>query len=314
MKKFFHQPVLMEKAGEFLIHRQDGIYVDCTLGGGGHSLYILEHTSPDAFLVGLDADPEAIAHAQELLSGFSNVHLRQAFYDQIEVILYEIDKYPVDGVLYDLGISSHQVDEPSRGFGFQAEGPLDMRFDPVRQTKTAGDVLNSYSPEELGRLIREYGEERHWRAIAREIVRRRDNRKLQTTGELAEVVRSVVGERFLNKSLARVFQALRIEVNQELRRLTESLEGAFRMLAEGGRLVVISYHSLEDRIVKQFLRQKQQSCVCPPEFPQCVCDKVQEMRVITRKPVLPGAEEIEQNPRARSARMRVGEKVVPFQP
>ena len=309
----FHQPVLVEEAGHFLIRRNNGIYVDCTLGGGGHSRYILEHTSPEAFLVGLDADLEALNHARQQLSGFPNVYLCHAFYDQLEVILYEIDKYPVDGVLYDLGISSYQVDEAGRGFSFQQEGPLDMRFDREHQQLTAAEVVNTYSAEELERIIREYGEERRWRAIVREVVYRRSQKPYRTTTDLAETVQSVVGERFLHKSLARVFQALRIEVNRELQRLEISLEAAFRMLNRGGRLVVISYHSLEDRIVKHFLREKQRSCVCPPDLPQCMCDKQQEMKILTRKPVLPSAEEVRQNPRARSARMRVGEKIVPFQ-
>ncbi|RMF58503.1 MAG: 16S rRNA (cytosine(1402)-N(4))-methyltransferase RsmH [Calditrichaeota bacterium] len=312
MKQEFHQPVLMEEAGKFLIQRLDGIYVDCTLGGGGHSAYILEHLSPEAFLIGLDADADAISHARERLSRFPNVYLRQAFYDQLEVVLVELGKYPVDGVLYDLGISSYQVDNPQKGFSYQAEGPLDMRFDPVQQKVTAADVVNRYPREELERVIREYGEERHWRAIAREIVEARQVRPFQTTGELVDVIRTVVGERFLVKTLSRVFQALRIEVNQELRRLSLALDAAFRMLREGGRLVVISYHSLEDRIVKRFLQDKQKECVCPPDLPRCVCDKVQEMKILTRKPIVPGPEEIRKNPRARSARMRVGEKVVPF--
>jgi 16S rRNA (cytosine1402-N4)-methyltransferase len=186
-----------------------------------------------------------------------------------------------------------------------------MRFDR-RQTISAAHILNTYSQNDIERIIREYGEERHWRAISREIVKRREVAPFQTTKELLEIVRSIVGERFLNKSLARVFQALRIEVNQELRRLQDSLETAFRFLKEGGRLVVISYHSLEDRIVKEFFREKNLSCVCPPELPTCVCDKVQEVGILTRRPVVPDETEIWKNPRSRSAKLRAAKKIIPF--
>lgn len=312
MENGFHQPVLKEQAVEYLIKSKDGVYVDCTLGGGGHSGYILQNTSPDALLVGIDADPDALEYASKRLDRFPNKFLRPAFFDQLEIVLYEAGRYPVDGVLYDLGISSHQVDEDRRGFSFQAEGPLDMRFDR-RQTISAASVLNAYSQNDIERIIREYGEERHWRAISREIVKRREIAPFQTTTELSEIVRSIVGERFLNKSLARVFQALRIEVNQELRRLQDSLETAFRFLKQGGRLVVISYHSLEDRIVKDFFREKNLSCVCPPDLPTCVCDKVQEVEILTRRPVVPGEDEIRMNPRSRSAKLRAARKIVPFQ-
>ena len=311
MKYEFHQPVMEREAVEFLITRRDGIYVDCTLGGGGHSVLFLENTLPDAFLVGVDADADAIKQASQKLKQFQNTYLRNAFYDQLEVILFEAGKYPVDGVFYDLGISSFQIDEKQRGFTFQEDAPLDMRFDQ-KQKKSAKEVLNTYSQEALEQIIKEYGEERHWRAMAREVVSERDLAPLGSTRDLVRIVKSVVGERFLNKSLARVFQAIRIEVNQELRRLQNSLEAAYKMLKKGGRLVVISYHSLEDRIVKTFIREKSRSCVCPPEFPACVCDKVQELMPVTRKPVTPSRNEIENNSRARSAKLRAAEKVVAF--
>jgi len=311
MEKEFHQPALAKPAIEYLVHNQEGVYVDCTLGGGGHSYAILEQTSPRAFLIGIDADPEAIEYAAQRLSRFSNKYLQQAFFDRLEVVLHEAGKYPVDGVLYDLGISSFQVDEERRGFSYQSEGPLDMRFDP-RQKITAAIVLNDYSQEEIGRIIREFGEERHWRAIAREIARRRETAEFRSSGDLATIVRSVVGERFLNKSLARVFQAVRIEVNRELERLRASLEAAFTMLKQGGRLVVISYHSLEDRIVKEFFREKYQNCICPPELPACVCNKVRELKILTRRPLLPDEDEIRANPRSRSAKLRAAEKIVPY--
>lgn len=307
----FHRPVLEEQAVKFLVARKGGVYVDCTLGGGGHSFGILNNTASDAFLVGIDADPEAIAYATDRLSSFPNKYLRNIFYDQLEVVLYEAGKYPVDGVLYDLGISSWQIDQQRRGFSFRGDGELDMRFGSA-QKNSAADVLNTYPREDLERIIREFGEERHWRAIARDIVERRARGEIRYVGELTEIVRNITGERFLNKSLARVFQAIRIEVNNELDRLKASLESAFQMLRQGGRIVVISYHSLEDRIVKNFMKEKNKSCVCPPELPTCMCDKVQELKLLTRKPMMPDAEEIAENSRARSAKMRVAEKVVPY--
>ncbi|MCB0258276.1 MAG: 16S rRNA (cytosine(1402)-N(4))-methyltransferase RsmH [Calditrichaeota bacterium] len=312
MKDGFHRPVLEEQAVQYLIVHPEGIYVDCTVGGGGHSLAILQSTTPRAFLVGLDADPEAIEHAGQVLAAYPNKLLRQIFYDQLELVLYESGRYPVSGVLYDLGISSHQIDETRRGFSFQGDGPLDMRFDP-RQQQGAAEILNGYDRKELERVIREYGEERHWRAIARDIVARRQLQPFHNARDLSEVVRQVVGERFLNKSLARVWQALRIEVNQELARLTRSLEAAFAMLEQGGRMVVISYHSLEDRIVKNFMREKSRDCICPPELPACMCDKVSELKILTRKPLQPDAAEVRRNSRSRSARLRAAEKIVPYQ-
>lgn len=307
----YHQPVLVAPAVRLLLTRREGVYVDCTLGGGGHSRAILEELAPEGLLVGLDADPEALATARETLSGFDNAVLKHVFFDQIEIALVETGRLPVDGVLYDLGVSSHQLDAARRGFTFRTDAPLDMRFDP-RQKRTAAHILNAASEEELGQLLREYGEERHWRAVAREIVARRAASPLAVSGDLVAIVRAIVGERHLNKSLARVFQALRIEVNQELERLRRSLDSAFTLLREGGRLVVISYHSLEDRIVKNFFREKERDCICPPELPVCACDKEAEMRILTRRPVTPDDVEISRNARARSARLRAAEKTVPW--
>ncbi|RMG63338.1 MAG: 16S rRNA (cytosine(1402)-N(4))-methyltransferase RsmH [Calditrichaeota bacterium] len=308
----FHQPVLVQEVLRYLITRRDGVYLDCTVGGGGHSRYILEALLPEGFLIGLDADVEALQEAGRVLADFPNKLLRQAFSDQLDVVLYETGRYPLDGVLYDLGLSSFQVDVERRGFSFQKEAPLDMRFNPA-QKKTAADVVNSYPQAELERILREYGEERLWRRIAAEIVRKRAVAPIQTTTELAEIVRGVAREPYVTKTLARVFQAIRIEVNRELERLKTSLEKAFHFLRQGGRIVVISYHSLEDRVVKEFFRYKAQACVCPPELPACVCGKQAEMKLLTRKVVKPGANEVAANPRARSARLRAAEKIVPFQ-
>lgn len=311
MEATFHKAVLAEAAVKFLMTNPDGIYVDCTLGGGGHSSLILQQLSPKGFLIGLDADSDAIEDASQKLKGFKNKFVRKIFYDQLDVVLHELGRFPVDGVLYDLGLSSFQVNETSRGFTYQADAFLDMRFDQS-QKLSATQVLNTYPLESLQRIIREYGEDLFWKPIAEKIVQQRSIKALQTTNDLVEIVRSVIGEKNLTKSLARVFQAIRIEVNQELKRLEESLELAFQYLKQHGRLVAISYHSLEDRIVKEFFRFKALDCVCPDDLPECICDKESEMRILTHKVVRAPLDEIRSNPRARSARLRAGEKIVPF--
>jgi 16S rRNA (cytosine1402-N4)-methyltransferase len=311
MEKAYHQPVLAEVAVEYLVTNLDGVYVDCTLGGGGHSLLILQKLSPRGFLIGLDADLDAIEYSNERLKKFANKSLRQVFYDQLDIVLHELKKYPVEGFLYDLGLSSFQVDRMEKGFSYQVEVPLDMRFDQ-RQKLTAADILNRYELGSLERIIREYGEEKHWRPIAAKIVRNRAVANFSTTRDLVEVVRSIVGERKLHKSLARVFQAIRIEVNKELERLKTSLELAFQYSKRNARIVTIAYHSLEDRIVKEFFRYKALDCICPDDLPECVCDKVAEMRLLSRKVITPSIDETRTNPRARSARLRAAEKIVPF--
>lgn len=312
MNNTYHQPVFADETIKYLITDSRGIYVDCTVGGGGHSGLILDRLSPKGFLIGLDADMDAIKAASQNLKGFENKLLQQIFYDQLDVVLHEIDRYPVSGILYDLGLSSYQVDQVKRGFSYQVDAPLDMRFDQS-QKLTAAMVLNEYPLESLEEIIREYGEELFWRQIASKIVRTRSTAKLKTTADLVDIIGSIVGERKLHKSLARVFQAIRIEVNKELDRLKSSLEMAFQYLKKGGRMVVISYHSLEDRIVKEFFRYKSLDCVCPDDLPECVCDKVSEMKTMTRRIVKPGEDEIRRNSRARSARLRAAEKIVEFQ-
>jgi len=311
-QEIYHEPVLAAEAVDFLVTVPDGIYVDCTLGGAGHSEKILRKISDKGKLLCLDADADAVRFAEQRLADFPNKIIRQVFYDHLQVVLFQENLLPVHGVLFDLGISSFQVDHRERGFSFQKEGPLDMRFN-AQQKLTAEIVVNEYPPEKLEEILRLYGEERQWRRIARAIVEARQLERIRTTTRLADIVRRVVGAKFQNKSLARVFQAIRIEVNDELNRLRRVLDQAFESLVEGGRMVVISYHSLEDRMVKEFFRYKALDCVCPPEFPRCVCDKQAELRILTRKPVRPSAAEVEANPRARSARMRVAEKIVPYQ-
>lgn len=309
---FFHRPVLLHTAVDYLVTDPNGVYVDCNLGGGGHAKEILKRINANGLFVGLDADAQAIAFAEDTLSGYSNKIIRRVFSNQLDVVLLQEGLLPVHGVLFDLGISSFQVDSPKRGFSFQEEGPLDMRFD-ASQKLTAREVVNEYSPAELGRILREYGEEKHWKLIVRNIVNERTGAPIENTAQLAEIVSRAVPAKQLNKTLARVFQAIRIEVNGELERLKVSLEKAFQCLGKGGRLVVIAYHSLEDRIVKEFLRYKALDCVCPPDFPQCVCDKVQEVEILTRRVVRPSIQEVAANPRSRSARLRAAEKIVQYQ-
>lgn len=308
MEHGYHIPVLQRESAKYLLVSPDGVYLDATLGGAGHSKFFLNQLSPKAFLVGLDADRDALETAREKLGQYPNILLRQIYYDQLDIVLFEADIDLISGAFFDLGVSSFQLDAAHRGFSFQQDAPLDMRMDQG-QSLSAREILHHESEERLGTIIREFGEERHWRAIARDLIVAREAGHLETTSDLAAVVSAIIGKKHLSKSLARVFQAIRIAVNNELERLSSALEKSFKALMPGGRLVVISYHSLEDRIVKNFMREKQQDCVCPPEFPTCICQKEKEGIILTRKPVLPREEEVDSNPRARSAKLRALEKL-----
>jgi 16S rRNA (cytosine1402-N4)-methyltransferase len=308
----FHQPVLADTAVDYLLTTSEGVYVDCTSGGTGHSQLILKKISPSGRLVCIDADADAIQFAQEQLQAYSNVILRQSNFDQLDVILAYENLLPVQGFLFDLGISSYQIDQPDKGFSFISDGPLDMRFDR-KQKLSAREVVNNYSQEQLEQLFWKYGEEKKGRIIAAKILEQRRSGTIETTGKLKETIQKAVSPRLINKTLARIFQAIRIEVNDELNRLRTALEKSFSCLCLSGRIVVISYHSLEDRIVKDFFREKERDCICPPQFPRCMCDKVSELQILTKKPLLPSSEEIEQNPRSRSAKLRAAEKIVAYQ-
>ncbi len=310
-QSIFHQPVLAKAAVDFLITKSDGIYVDCTTGGGGHSELILQHLDARGTLLGLDADADAIVSAGKRLETYPNKKLKQSNFEQLDVHLMAENLVPVNGILFDLGISSFQIDNAGKGFSFQSEGPLDMRFNRDQEL-TAREVVNQYSRQRLEAIFRDFGEERYWRSIAAKIAAQRVIQPFETTSDLVEAIQCAVSHRFLNKTLARIFQAIRIEVNRELERLEQTLHKAFSVLADSGRMVIISYHSLEDRIVKEFFRHKALPCVCPPDFPTCVCEKKREMRILTRKPVQPTDTEIRENPRSRSARLRAAEKIVPF--
>lgn len=304
----YHIPVLLESAVEFLIRRREGIYVDATLGGGGHTARILQQLDVSGRVFGFDQDAEAIQHTQHRLQGderfvpiWSNaVHLK----DQLQ----QRNITGIDGILFDFGISSRQIDVAARGFSFQHDGPLDMRMNQAHPV-TASDIVRTATRDELANIMYRFGEERRSRRIADAIVEARSQHAITTTKQLATIIAGTVPKLHLNKTLARVFQAFRIVVNEEMDVLERTLQDAFQLLELNGRIVAISYHSLEDRIVKNFFRHEAASCVCPPRTPVCVCGKVQRARVLTSKYVEPDENEIRRNPRSRSARLRACEKI-----
>lgn len=297
---------------DLLAPRSGELYLDGTVGGGGHARLILEASAPAGRLIGLDRDRAALARATEVLAPFGDrVVLRQAAFADARSVLGAMGVTGVDGILLDLGVSSHQLDTPERGFSFREEGPLDMRMDRESGT-TAAEALNDLPEAELTRIFREYGEERWAGRIARRIVRQRDEAPLQTTRQLAELVREVVpGGRVPARihPATRVFQALRIFVNGELEQVRTGVQEALELLHPGGRLAVISFHSLEDRIVKHAFRDAAQGCICPPRLPVCQCGHQPQVELLTRKALRPGAEEVEANPRARSAVLRAIRKL-----
>jgi 16S rRNA (cytosine1402-N4)-methyltransferase len=304
----YHLPVLLKDVIQFLVTNPDGIYLDGTLGGGGHAEEILKTLSNQGFYIGIDQDPEAIHFAKSRLDNYPNVSLHQSNFAEFGKILDSLDLIAVDGLLLDLGVSSHQIDEAERGFSYMQNAPLDMRMDKESQ-QTAEYLLNNLDENALSDIFYLYGEERKSRQIARKIIAQRQHTKMERSEQLKKIIDSVVPSRFAVKSYARIFQALRIAVNQELENLQTGLESITKFLKPGGRCVVISYHSLEDRIVKNFLRKKANPCTCPPDFPTCVCRLKPELRILTPKPVKAKEEEVKSNPRARSARLRVGEKI-----
>ncbi len=301
-----HQPVLYHEIIHALRPINKGFYVDGTLGAGGHARGILEACKPDGRLLGFDVDPQALALARETLAPYGQrARLMQASYDSLTERLREIGWNGVDGILLDLGLSSMQLDTPERGFSFQQDAPLDMRFDPASPT-TAADLVNNLPQDELADLIYRNGEERASRRIARAIVKARP---LQTTRQLAAVIETVLPRKGRIHPATQTFQALRIAVNQELERVENVLPQAVAALKSDGRLAVISFHSLEDRIVKEYFRRESRDCICPPRQPVCTCGHKATLKEITRKPITPGEAEIAANPRARSAKLRIAEKL-----
>lgn len=303
-----HTPVMVAEAIAALAVQPGGRYIDCTVGCGGHAKAILDYSSPGGQLLGLDADPEALKIAEEVLEPYSGSFLLvHDNFVNLEAICHKQDFSPVHGILFDLGLSSLQLDSPERGFSFQRDAPLDMRFNP-HQKLTAAQIVNTYSEAELASLLRNYGEERLAYRIARRIV---EARPLSTTLELARIVEEATpGHRGRIHPATRTFQALRIAVNSELDNLREALRQAVGLLGSGGRLVVISYHSLEDRIVKTFFTDESRHCICPPGTPVCVCRHAPRLSPLTRKPIRPSDDEVARNPRSRSARMRVAERII----
>lgn len=302
-----HIPVMLSETLDALAVQPGGRYIDATLGGAGHSAAILERASPGGQLLGIDADPEAISKAKEKLAAFGEaVLLVNDNFVNLQSICIKHDFFPVHGILFDLGLSSMQLADTGRGFSFQHDDPLDMRFSP-EQKITAADIVNKSPEARLAEILRTYGEEARSQKIAREIV---NARPLATTRQLASLIERIMGRRGKIHPATKTFQALRIAVNQELEHLESALKQAIELLGYEGRLVVISYHSLEDRIVKQFLQRESRGCICPPEVPVCVCGHSPRVRIINKKVITPSLSEIERNPRSRSAKLRVAERLI----
>jgi len=307
MTKPIHKPVLLKEVTDALRVAPGKRYIDCTLGLGGHALNILEKSMPNGQVIGIDADPDALRIAKSNLIHYSDsVTLVNDNFSNLDSICCETGFTPVDGILFDLGVSSLQLDTGNRGFSFQQDAELDMRFSPD-QVLTATDLVNILPEHNLADLLRQYGEEPASKIIARRII---ENRPIINTIRLAQVIEEAVGGRHGKLHPAtRTFQALRIMVNHELENLEGSLHQTLKHLAVGGRLVVISYHSLEDRIVKEFMRKESTDCICPPEIPVCRCGHKATLKIITKKVVVPSVAEVESNPRSRSAKMRVAERI-----
>lgn len=309
--EFKHKSVLLRETIEGLCIRPDGVYVDGTMGGGGHAYEICRRLSENGRYIGIDQDEAAILAAGERLKEFgSQVRIVRSNYGNIRKVLEELGQARVDGILLDLGVSSYQIDSPERGFSYMEDAPLDMRMDQ-RAPLSAKEIVNTYSEGDLYRIIRDYGEDAFAKNIAKHMVKERQKKKIETTGELAAIIEGAIPARVRWKGghpAKKTFQAIRIECNQELEVLTSSLGDMIERLKPGGRLAVITFHSLEDRIVKTRFKTEENPCTCPPDFPVCVCGKVSRGRVVTRKPIVPSEEEIQENSRAKSAKLRIFER------
>lgn len=309
---FHHVSVLLDECIESLNIKPDGVYVDCTMGGAGHSKEIVKRLSSKGLFIGFDQDKNAIETAKERLKDYSDrVRFIHSNFENIKEELEKIGVYKIDGVLADLGVSSHQLDEKDRGFSYMQDAPLDMRMD-VRKDFSAYDVVNTYSEEELARIIKEYGEDNWAKRIAKFIVEKREEKEIETTGELVDIIKGAIPKKARIDGphpAKRTFQAIRIEVNNELSVINKMIQDAVSIMDKGGRICIITFHSLEDRIVKNEFKELALDCVCPPHFLMCQCDKKSLVKVITRKPILPSEEEINENPRSRSAKLRVAERI-----
>lgn len=315
--EYRHIPVLLAECLEHLNLKTQHTFVDATLGGAGHSLEAAKRLGREGTLIGIDQDEVALAAAGERLGAIPESErpelcLLRGNFGDMDRLLVRAEVPAVDAFLFDLGVSSVQIDTPSRGFSFKENGPLDMRMDPGKQTLNAAEIVNTYNAADLARIIRDYSDERWASRIAEFICRARQDRPIETSEQLVDIIKAAIpasARRAGGHPAKRTFQALRIEVNGELDVLREGLEAAVRWLAPGGRIVVISYHSLEDRIVKDIFAKHARGCTCPPDLPVCVCGNKPVLKLVTRKPLVPTAEEVERNPRARSAKLRVAERL-----
>ncbi|MCP1108650.1 16S rRNA (cytosine(1402)-N(4))-methyltransferase RsmH [Ohessyouella blattaphilus] len=309
--EFKHTTVLLDETVDGLNVKPDGIYVDGTLGGGGHAYQVCKKLTGKGSIIGIDQDEEALKAAGTRLEDFGDkVTLIRSNYKDMQVKLLEIGVDKVDGIILDLGVSSYQLDNKERGFSYREDAPLDMRMDN-RQEKTAKDIVNTYSEMDLYRVIRDYGEDKFAKNIAKHIVAERAQRSIDTTGQLVEIIKQAIPMKVRKKAghpAKKTFQALRIELNRELEVLRDSLDSMIEILNPQGRICIITFHSLEDRIVKNIFRTAENPCICPPEFPVCVCGRASKGKVITRKPILPSAEEMEENSRSKSAKLRIFER------
>ncbi len=304
--EFKHEPIMLQECIEGLHIKPNGIYVDGTIGGAGHSSKIIERLSQEGLLVGIDRDEEALCASKERLKNYENVRYVWGKHEDMKDHLASLNIQKVDGILLDLGVSSYQIDEPSRGFSYTKEARLDMRMDQ-NQSLDAEYVVNQYPEEKLANVFFEYGEEKLSRKIANKICKMREEKPIETTTELADIIR-MVNPKTTVDSLKRVFQALRIEVNGELRDLQKAVRDSIMLLNPGGRLCVITFHSLEDRIIKNTFIEYEGRCTCPKDFPKCVCGYVSYGKILTKKPIIPSIEEQERNPRSKSAKLRIFER------
>ena len=310
-----HEPVMLQEVLDTLQLAPGAVVCDCTLGGAGHSVHMARAVGAEGLLIGIDQDDMALAAASDRLdreAPHTPHRLLKGNFGDLDELLCSAEVPGVDGILFDLGVSSPQLDIPGRGFSYHEDAPLDMRMDPGNNPLNAAEVINTYTEADLARILRVYGEEKFASQIAREICRRRQKEPIRTTGELVDAIKAAIpaaARRHGHHPARKSFQAIRIEVNHELEVLERGLEAAVRWLNPGGRICVISYHSLEDRIVKRLFQEMSRGCTCPPDIPVCVCGNVPVLDVITRKPLVASAEEVEGNPRARSAKIRVAQRI-----
>ena len=304
-----HIPIMVDAVVNHLVIDKNGIYLDGTMGFGGHANAIMEKLSPNGIYIGLDADPYALEYAKKILSvqaAFCTLH--HVNYRNFSEVLASLEIPQVTSLFFDIGTSSYQIDSRHRGFSFQSDSPLDMRFD-TSSGNSARDFLNTSDFDHIGMVIRNYGEERNWKRITRMIIKAASKNQMKTTFHLRAAVESVTHQNFVTKTLARVFQAIRIHINDELSSLKIALESSIKFLKPGGRIGVISFHSLEDRIVKHFFKEQSIECICSRHIPVCICDTDPNLKLISRKAIIPDSEEIASNPRSRSAKFRVAERV-----